>query len=103
MNQVKYKSIYKILKPGGSIQVLEFSKVDEVIEKPYKTFLNNFIPLLGKFVARDENSYKYLAESIQMHPSQDELINMMESSQFEKCKYNNLSLGVVAIHKGYKI
>ena len=97
------KSIYKILKPGGSIQILEFSKVDEIIEKPYKTFLNNFIPLLGKFVARDENSYKYLAESIQMHPSQDELINMMKSSQFEKCKYNNLSLGVVAIHKGYKI
>ena len=97
------KSIYKILKPGGSIQVLEFSKVDEIIEKPYKTFLNNFIPFLGKFVARDENSYKYLAESIEMHPSQGELINMMESSQFEKCKYNNLSLGVVAIHKGYKI
>jgi len=97
------KSIYKILKPGGSIQVLEFSKVDEIIEKPYKTFLNNFIPFLGKFVARDENSYKYLAESIEMHPSQGELINMMESSQFKKCKYNNLSLGVVAIHKGYKI
>ena len=97
------KSIYKILKPGGSIQILEFSKVDEIIEKPYKTFLNNFIPFLGKFVARDENSYKYLAESIEMHPSQGELINMMESSQFEKCKYNNLSLGVVAIHKGYKI
>ena len=97
------KSIYKILKPGGSIQILEFSKVDEIIEKPYKTFLNNFIPFLGKFVARDENSYKYLAESIEMHPSQGELINMMESSQFKKCKYNNLSLGVVAIHKGYKI
>ena len=97
------KSIYKILKPGGSIQVLEFSKVDEIIEKPYKTFLNNFIPFLGKFVARDENSYKYLAESIEMHPSQGELINMMESSQFKKCKYNNLSFGVVSIHKGYKI
>ena len=97
------ESIHSILKPGGSIQILEFSKAEKLIEKPYKVFLNNFVPFLGKYVAKDEKSYKYLAESIQMHPSQKELISLMESSKFKKCKYNNLSFGVVSIHKGYKI
>jgi demethylmenaquinone methyltransferase/2-methoxy-6-polyprenyl-1,4-benzoquinol methylase len=97
------KSIYEILKPGGSLQVLEFSKAEEIIEKPYNIFLNNFIPKLGKYVAKDEGSYKYLAESIATHPSQKELIKLMENNGFKNCKYNNLSFGVVSIHKGYKI
>lgn len=96
-------SIYSILKPGGTIQVLEFSKAEKIIEKPYKIFLNNFVPFLGKYVAKDEESYKYLAESIALHPSQEELIEKMENSNFKECKYNNLSFGVVSIHKGYKI
>ena len=96
-------SIYKILKPGGSVQILEFSKAEKIIEKPYKVFLRNFVPLLGKYVANDENSYKYLAESIEMHPSQQSLIEIMELSQFKNCKYNNMSFGIVSIHKGYKI
>ena len=96
-------SIYNVLKPGGTIQVLEFSKAEKIIEKPYDIFLNNFVPFLGKYVANDENSYKYLAESITIHPSQKDLIKKMESSNFKNCKYNNLSFGVVSIHKGYKL
>jgi demethylmenaquinone methyltransferase/2-methoxy-6-polyprenyl-1,4-benzoquinol methylase len=97
------ESIYKILKPGGSIQVLEFSKAEKTIEKPYDIFLKKVIPFLGKHVAKDEDSYKYLAESIDMHPSQNDLIKIMENSNFENCKFNNLSFGVVSIHKGFKI
>ena len=97
------ESIYKILKPGGSLQVLEFSKAEKIIERPYSAFLNKVIPLLGKYVAKDEDSYKYLAESIDMHPSQNDLVKIMENSNFKNCKYNNLSFGVVSIHKGYKI
>jgi len=96
-------SIYQVLKPGGSVQVLEFSRAEKIIEKPYSIFLENFIPYLGKHIAKDEKSYKYLAESILMHPSQNELIKIMEDNNFKKCKYNNLSLGIVSIHKGYKI
>ena len=97
------ESIYKILKPGGSLQVLEFSKAEKIIERPYSAFLNKVIPLLGKYVAKDEDSYKYLAESIDMHPSQNDLVKLMENNNFKNCKYNNLSFGVVSIHKGYKI
>ena len=97
------ESIYKILKPGGSIQVLEFSKAEKIIEKPYDIFLKKVIPFLGKHVAKDEDSYKYLAESIDMHPSQNDLIKIMENSNFKNCKFNNLSFGVVSIHKGFKI
>ena len=97
------ESIYKILKPGGSIQVLEFSKAEKIIKKPYDIFLKKVIPFLGKHVAKDEDSYKYLAESIDMHPSQNDLIKIMENSNFKNCKFNNLSFGVVSIHKGYKI
>jgi len=97
------ESIYKILRPGGSLQVLEFSKAEKIIERPYSAFLNKVIPLLGKYVAKDEDSYKYLAESIDMHPSQNDLVKIMENSNFKNCKYNNLSFGVVSIHKGYKI
>ena len=97
------ESIYKILKPGGSIQVLEFSKAEKIIEKPYDIFLKKVIPFLGKHVAKDEDSYKYLAESIDLHPSQNDLIKIMENSNFKNCKFNNLSFGVVSIHKGFKI
>ena len=97
------ESIYKTLKPGGSLQVLEFSKAEKIIERPYSAFLNKVIPLLGKYVAKDEDSYKYLAESIDMHPSQNDLVKLMENNNFKNCKYNNLSFGVVSIHKGYKI
>tara|TARA_B100000287_G_scaffold228089_1_gene215067 strand:- start:2994 stop:3761 length:768 start_codon:yes stop_codon:yes gene_type:complete len=96
-------SIYKVLKPGGSINILEFSEPEKIISPIYKKYLNNIIPLMGKLFADDEKSYRYLSESIEMHPGQSQLIKIMEDTGFEICKYNNLMFGVVAVHRGYKI
>tara|TARA_B100001027_G_scaffold112251_1_gene77462 strand:+ start:862 stop:1617 length:756 start_codon:yes stop_codon:yes gene_type:complete len=96
-------SIYKVIRPGGSIQILEFSTPEKIIEKPYNLFLQNFIPNLGSFIAKDKASYEYLAESIKTHPSQTEILKLMNKSGFINNKYNNLLFGVVAIHRGYKI
>tara|TARA_B100000579_G_scaffold429223_1_gene440622 strand:- start:521 stop:1279 length:759 start_codon:yes stop_codon:yes gene_type:complete len=97
------KSIHRVIKPGGSIQILEFSKPEKIIQKPYSIFLEKFIPSLGKLVANDKDSYKYLAESIKMHPPQREIIKQMETSGFVNNVYNNLLFGVASIHRGYKI
>ena len=96
-------SIYKVIRPGGSIQILEFSTPEKIIEKPYNLFLQNFIPNLGSFIAKDKASYEYLAESIKTHLSQAEILKLMNKSGFINNKYNNLLFGVVAIHRGYKI
>lgn len=96
-------SIYRVIRPGGSIQILEFSTPEKIIEKPYNFFLQNFIPNLGSFIAKDKASYEYLAESIKTHPSQTEILKLMNKSGFINNKYNNLLFGVVAIHRGYKI
>lgn len=96
-------SIYRVIRPGGSIQILEFSRPEKIIEKPYNFFLQNFIPNLGSFIAKDKASYEYLAESIKTHPSQTEILKLMNKSGFINNKYNNLLFGVVAIHRGYKI
>lgn len=96
-------SIYRVIRPGGSIQILEFSTPEKIIEKPYNLFLQNFIPNLGSFIAKDKASYEYLAESIKTHPSQTEILELMNKSGFINNKYNNLLFGVVAIHRGYKI
>ena len=96
-------SIYRVIRPGGSIQILEFSTPEKIIEKPYNLFLQNFIPNLGSFIAKDKASYEYLAESIKTHPSQTEILKLMNKSGFINNKYNNLLFGVVAIHRGYKI
>ena len=96
-------SIYRVIRPGGSIQILEFSRPEKFIEKPYNFFLQNFIPNLGSFIAKDKASYEYLAESIKTHPSQTEILELMNKSGFINNKYNNLLFGVVAIHRGYKI
>lgn len=96
-------SIYRVIRPGGSIQILEFSTPEKIIEKPYSLFLQNFIPNLGSFIAKDKASYEYLAESIKTHPSQTEILELMNKSGFINNKYNNLLFGVVAIHRGYKI
>ena len=97
------ESIHRVIKPGGSVQILEFSKPEEIIQKPYDVFLDNFIPTLGKYVANDKDSYKYLAESIKMHPTQKEIIKQMDDSGFINNVYNNLLFGVASIHRGYKI
>lgn len=95
-------SMYRVLKPGGQLMVLEFSKPDEWLSPIYDTYSFKLLPLIGKIVANDEDSYRYLAESIRMHPDQDTLKGMMETVGFERCQFQNMSSGIVALHRGYK-
>jgi demethylmenaquinone methyltransferase / 2-methoxy-6-polyprenyl-1,4-benzoquinol methylase len=98
------RSMYRILKPGGRLIVLEFSHpTDKITEKVYDFYSFNILPKIGKFVAKDEASYRYLAESIRMHPKQDILKTMMENAQFERCEFFNMTQGIVAVHRGYKL
>jgi demethylmenaquinone methyltransferase / 2-methoxy-6-polyprenyl-1,4-benzoquinol methylase len=98
------RSMYRVLKPGGRAIVLEFSHpIDPITEKVYDFYSFNLLPKIGKWVAKDEDSYRYLAESIRMHPKQDELKAMMEAASFERCEYFNMTQGIVAVHRGYKI
>ncbi|MDP1532785.1 MAG: ubiquinone/menaquinone biosynthesis methyltransferase, partial [Rubrivivax sp.] len=92
----------RVLRPGGRLLVLEFSKVAEPLRKPYDWYSFKVMPLLGKLVARDEDSYRYLAESIRMHPDQATLKAMMKSAGFAHVDVHNLSAGVVALHAGVK-
>lgn len=97
------RSMYRVLKPGGRLLVLEFSKPTLPGLAPlYDAYSFKLLPLMGKLVANDAESYRYLAESIRMHPDQDSLRAMMEAAGFEDCTYHNLSGGIVALHRGYK-
>lgn len=97
------RSIYRVLKPGGRLLVLEFSKpVVPGLKPVYDAYSFKLLPLMGKVIADDADSYQYLAESIRMHPGQEELKGMMEAAGFERCDYSNLSGGIVALHRGYK-
>jgi demethylmenaquinone methyltransferase / 2-methoxy-6-polyprenyl-1,4-benzoquinol methylase len=97
-------SMRRILRPGGRLLVLEFSKpVAPGLSTIYDTYSFKLLPLMGKLVANDEASYRYLAESIRMHPGQDELKGMMENAGLERCEYFNLSGGIVALHRGFKL
>jgi demethylmenaquinone methyltransferase/2-methoxy-6-polyprenyl-1,4-benzoquinol methylase len=93
----------RVLRPGGRLLVLEFSKVWKPLEKPYDWYSLKVLPWLGKRVAQDEAAYRYLAESIRMHPGQEELRGMMEQAGFENVEYFNLAAGVVALHRGWKL
>ena len=93
----------RVLKPGGRLLVLEFSKIHEALKTPYDLYSFNLLPLMGKYVAKDEASYRYLAESIRMHPDQETLKAMMETAGLSRVEYFNLSAGVVALHKGVKL
>ena len=93
----------RVLKPGGRLLVLEFSKVWKPLEKPYDWYSFKVLPWFGKRVAGDEASYRYLAESIRMHPGQEELRELMERAGFENVEYFNLAAGVVALHRGWKL
>ena len=95
--------MYRVLKPGGRLLVLEFSKVWKPLEGAYDLYSFKLLPWMGKMVARDSASYQYLAESIRMHPDQETLKTMMQTAGFEKVQYHNLTAGVVALHKGYKL
>ncbi len=96
-------SIHRVLKPGGKLLVLEFSRPTLApIGRLYEAYSFRLLPLMGRFVVNDEHSYRYLAESIRVHPDQDTLRSMMARAGFERCEYLNLSAGIVALHYGYK-
>ena len=96
------KEMCRVLKPGGKLLILEFSKVAAPLQKAYDWYSFNVLPKLGKFIAKDESSYRYLAESIRMHPDQDTLKQMVKEAGFGHVDVHNLSAGVVALHVGIK-
>ena len=100
---IALKQMHRVLKKGGSLLILEFSKVEnETLEKIYDAYSFNLIPKLGQFFANDEDSYQYLAESIRKHPDQETLKTMALDAGFGFCEYHNLSGGIVALHKAIK-
>ncbi|AJR01606.1 ubiquinone/menaquinone biosynthesis methyltransferase [Hafnia paralvei ATCC 29927] len=97
------RSMYRVLKPGGRLLVLEFSKpLLEPLNKAYDAYSFHILPKIGELVAHDSESYRYLAESIRMHPDQETLKSMMDDAGFENTTYFNLTGGIVALHRGYK-
>jgi demethylmenaquinone methyltransferase/2-methoxy-6-polyprenyl-1,4-benzoquinol methylase len=97
------RSMLRVLKPGGRLLVLEFSKpTTELLGKVYDQYSFKLLPLIGKLVANDEDSYRYLAESIRMHPDQETLKQMMANAGFAQCEFYNMTGGIVALHKGLK-
>jgi demethylmenaquinone methyltransferase/2-methoxy-6-polyprenyl-1,4-benzoquinol methylase len=97
------RSMLRVLKPGGRLLVLEFSKPEnELLSKAYDTYSFNVLPRIGKLVTNDSESYQYLAESIRKHPNQETLKDMMEDAGFSQCEFHNMTGGIVALHKGIK-
>ncbi len=97
------RSMLRVLKPGGKLLVLEFSKPpNPLLSKIYDGYSFNVLPRLGKLFANDANSYQYLAESIRMHPNQETLFQMMDNAGFENTDYHNMTGGIVALHRGVK-
>ena len=97
------KAMYRALKPGGRVLILEFSQpVSKPLKAVYDLYSFKLLPLLGRLVVNDEQSYRYLAESIRMHPDQVRLKEMMEEAGMEQCDFHNMTGGVVAIHRGFK-
>jgi demethylmenaquinone methyltransferase/2-methoxy-6-polyprenyl-1,4-benzoquinol methylase len=96
--------MYRVLKPGGRALVLEFSHpTSQPLAKAYDLYSFSVLPVLGRLITSDADSYRYLAESIRMHPDQETLRGMMAAAGFERCEYFNLTGGIVAIHRGYRL
>ena len=95
---------YRVLKPGGRLMVLEFSHIpNDMMQWMYDKYSFNFIPTMGKIIANDLDSYKYLVESIRKFPDQDTFLNMVCAAGFENAKYRNLTMGIACLHSGWKI
>jgi demethylmenaquinone methyltransferase/2-methoxy-6-polyprenyl-1,4-benzoquinol methylase len=92
----------RVLRPGGRLLVLEFSKVWKPLEKAYDWYSFSVLPWLGRRVAQDEGAYRYLAESIRTHPDQEALRSLMEQAGLEEVEYFNLAAGIVALHRGVR-
>lgn len=98
------QSMLRVLRPGGQMLILEFSTLRYSLLDPlYRAYIMNVLPCMGRIVAGDADSYRYLAESIRLHPSQEVLLEMMKAAGFERCSYHNLSGGIAAVHRGYKL
>jgi len=97
------REMFRVLRPGGRAVVLEFSRVQRGLAPLYDAYSFGVLPLLGRLVANDAASYRYLAESIRMHPGQEELKQMLADAHFERVEYFNLAAGVVAVHRGFKL
>ncbi|MYM35953.1 bifunctional demethylmenaquinone methyltransferase/2-methoxy-6-polyprenyl-1,4-benzoquinol methylase UbiE [Duganella sp. FT50W] len=97
------KEMQRVLKPGGKLLVLEFSKVAAALQKPYDLYSFKVLPWMGEKIANDAESYRYLAESIRMHPDQETLKTMLEEAGLERVTYYNLTAGVAALHTGIKM
>ncbi len=100
---VALAEMQRVLKPGGKLLVLEFSKVWQPLQKPYDVYSFSILPWLGKQIAKDADSYRYLAESIRMHPDQETLKTMLQDAGLENVSYFNLTAGVAALHTGVKL
>ncbi len=100
--EIALKEMLRVLKPGGVIIVLEFSKVWKPLQSAYDAYSFKILPAMGKVITNDAESYRYLAESIRMHPAQLELQELMQQSGFDRVEFFNLTAGIVALHRGYK-